>query len=115
MCEPREKRWTLFVISFIDDKTSLTITANIYLDTGLLFCYSFVFINIMGFSYVIIVVNTFFCCCWTLVSVVTSLQFIQYHVAGFYKPFLKVHPPISELQHMQQCQVRVFHNFCSKL
>ena len=39
--------------------------------------------------------NGFF---WTLdfgISRLTSLQFIQYHVAGFYNPtFHKVHPPI---------------------
>ncbi len=39
------------------------------------------------------------CCSFFLLldfglSRLTSLQFIQYHVAGFYKPFLKVHPPI---------------------
>jgi len=35
----------------------------------------------------------------------------------FSRPFLKVHPPICRIavQHMQQCQVRVFHNFSSKI
>ncbi len=44
-------------------------------------------------------------------SRLTSLQFIQYHVAGFYKRTNPQSPP----SHLQQCQVRVFHNFCSKL
>ncbi len=45
-----------------------------------------------------------------------SLQFIQYHVAGFYKPTIPQSStlPFSGLQHMQQCQVRVFHKFLWK-
>jgi hypothetical protein len=43
----------------------------------------------------------------------TSLQFNQYHVAGFYKPTIPQSPPshFAGLQHMQQWQVRVFPKF----
>jgi hypothetical protein len=46
-------------------------------------------------------------------SRLTSLQFIQYHVAGFYKPTIpqKSTLPFAGLQHMQQFQVRVFPQF----
>jgi hypothetical protein len=49
-------------------------------------------------------------------SRLTSLQFIQYHVAGFYKPTIPQSPPshFAGLQHMQQCQVRVFHKYFFK-
>jgi hypothetical protein len=49
-------------------------------------------------------------------SRLTSLQFIQYHVAGFYKPTIPQRStlPFAGLQHMQQYQVRVFHKFLFK-
>jgi hypothetical protein len=46
-------------------------------------------------------------------SWLTSLQFIQYHVAGFYKLTIPQSPPFhfAGLKHMQQWQVRVFPKF----
>jgi hypothetical protein len=52
-----------------------------------------------------------------LSQLTTSLKFILYHVAGFYKPTIPQSPPshFAGLQHKPQFQVRVFHKFCSKL
>ena len=50
-------------------------------------------------------------------SRLTSLQFIQYHAAGFYKPTIPQSPP-SHLQDYSICnnaRLEFFHNFCSKL
>ncbi len=43
-------------------------------------------------------------------SRLSSLLFIQYHIAGIYKPTIPQSPPshFAGLQHMQQCQVRVY-------
>jgi len=48
-----------------------------------------------------------------LSQLTTSLQFILYHVAGFYKPTIPQSPPyhFAGLQHMQQCRARVSPNF----
>ncbi len=50
-------------------------------------------------------------------SWLTSLKFIQYHVAGFYKPPIPQSPP-SHLRDYSTCnnaRLEFFHNFCSKL
>jgi hypothetical protein len=50
-------------------------------------------------------------------SWLTSLQFIQYHVAGFYKPTIPQSPP-SHLRDYSTCnnaKLEFFHKFCSKL
>ena len=49
-------------------------------------------------------------------SWLTSLQFIQYHVAGFYKPAIPQSPP-SHLQDYSICnnaRLEFFPNFCSQ-
>ncbi len=50
-------------------------------------------------------------------SRLASLQYIQYHVAGFYKPTIPQSPP-SHLRDYSTCnnaKLEFFHYFCSKL